>query len=71
MSKLYLEKPQSSQLVQGANTSLNPDLECCYYKDTGHLKERCIKLNHRLVQEQQMLDKNSSALNVHSTSLAN
>ena len=44
VSKPYLRKPRASQLAQGANGSLNPDLQCWYCEDTGHLKENCIKL---------------------------
>ena len=45
VSKPYLGKPRPSQLAPSANGSLNPELECQYCKDTGHLKDNCIKLN--------------------------
>ena len=51
ISKSYLGKPWPSQLAPGADGSLNPDLEYQYCKDTGHLKDNCIKLNHWLAQE--------------------
>ena len=50
--KPYLRKPRPSQLAPGADGSLNPDLECQYCKDTVHLNDKCIKLNHQLALEQ-------------------
>ena len=47
----YLGKPRPSKLALGINGSLNPELSCWYCKDTGHLKENCIKLNRRLALE--------------------
>lgn len=44
ISKPYLGKPCPSQLAPGVNSSLDPSLTCQYCKDTGHLKENCIKL---------------------------
>ena len=52
VSKPYLGKPRPSQLASSADGSLNPELDCHYCKDTGHLEEDCIKLNHWLVMEQ-------------------
>ena len=52
ISKPYLEKPRPSQLAPGTDGSLNPELECWYCKDTGHLKDNCIKLNCWLAYEQ-------------------
>ena len=52
VSKPYLGKPRPSQLAPGADGSLNLELECWYCKDTGHLKDNCIKLNHWLAMEQ-------------------
>ena len=43
-SKPYLGKPCPSQLAPGVDSSLDPTLTCRYCKDTGHLKENCIKL---------------------------
>ena len=37
VSKPYLGKPRPSQLAPSTDGSLNPELECCYCKDTGHL----------------------------------
>ena len=54
VSKPYLGKSRPSQLAPGADRSLNLELECQYCKDTGHLKENCIKLNHWLVMEQRL-----------------
>ena len=44
-SKPYLGKARPLQLAPGVDGSLNPELECQYCKDTGHLKDNCIKLN--------------------------
>ena len=52
ISRPYLGKPEPSQLIPGANGSINPDLDSWHCKDTGHLKENCIKLNCGLGQEQ-------------------
>ena len=52
MSKPYLGKPRLSQLAPGTDISLNLELEWRYCKDTGHLKENCIKLNHQLAMKQ-------------------
>ena len=43
ISKPYLGKPRPSQLAPSVDGSLNPELECQYCKDTGHLKDNCIK----------------------------
>ena len=43
-SKPYLGKPCPSQLAPSVDGSLDPALTCQYCKDTGHLKENCIKL---------------------------
>ena len=47
----YLGKPRPSKLALGIDGSLDPELSCQYCKDTGHLKENCIKLNRRLALE--------------------
>ena len=60
VSKLYIGKPRPSQLAPGARGSLNPDLECWYCKDTGHLKDNCIKLNCQLAMEQKKSDQNTA-----------
>ena len=52
VSKPYLGKLRPSQLALGTDGSLNPELECHYCKDTGHLKEKYIKLNCWLAMEQ-------------------
>ena len=44
ISKPYLGKPHPSQLAPGVDGSLDPSLTCWYCKDTGHLKENCVKL---------------------------
>ena len=46
--KPYLGKPRLSKLALGIDGSLDPELSCWYCKDTGHLKENCVKLNRRL-----------------------
>ena len=66
VSKQYLGKPIPSQVVPGADRSLNLDLECQYCKDTSHLKDNCIKLNHRLAMEQNKLGQNT-APNTHAS----
>ena len=43
-SKPYLGKPHPSQLTPGVDGSLDPALTCQCCKDTGHLKENCVKL---------------------------
>ena len=44
ISKPYLGRPHPSQLALGVDGSLDPSLSCWYCKDTGHLKENCVKL---------------------------
>ena len=44
VSKPYLGRPHPSQLAPGVDASLDPSLTCQYCKDTGHLKENCVKL---------------------------
>ena len=44
VSKPYLGRPHPSQLAPGVDSSLDPLLTCWYCKDTGHLKENCVKL---------------------------
>ena len=43
-SKPYLGKSHPSQLAPGLDGSLDAALTCQYCKDTGHLKENCVKL---------------------------
>ena len=52
----YLRKSRPSKLAPGINGSLNPELSCWYCKDTGHLKENCVKLNRRLALENKQPD---------------
>ena len=52
--------PCQPQLVPAADSSLNPELECQYCKDTSHLKKNCIKFNHRLALEQYEAAKKAS-----------
>ena len=49
--KPYLGRPRPWKLALGNDGSLNPELSCQYCKDTGHLKENCIKVNRRLALE--------------------
>ena len=49
--KPYLGKQRPSKLAPGIDGSLDPELSCRYCKDTGHLKENCVKLNRRLALE--------------------
>ena len=55
--KPYLGKPRPSKLAPGIDGSLDPELSCRYCKDTGHLKENCIKLNRRLAWENKQPDR--------------
>ena len=55
-SKPYLGKPRPSKLAPGIDGSLDPELSCWYCKDTGHLKENCMKLNRRLAFENKQPD---------------
>ena len=52
-SKPYLGRPRPSQLAPGVDGSLDPSLTCRYCKDTGHLKENCVKLARCLAWNQQ------------------
>ena len=54
--KPYLGKPRPSKLALGIDGSLDPELSCRYCKDTGHLKENCVKLNRRLALENRQPD---------------
>ena len=54
ISKPYLGKPRPSQLAPHMDGSLNPELECWYCKDTGHLKDNCIKHNCQLANNQKV-----------------
>ena len=58
--KPYLEKPRCPQLAPGNDGSLNPELSGQYHKDTGHVKEDCIKLNRRLAQENRQPEMSNS-----------
>ena len=53
ISKLYLGRPCPSQLALGVDGSLDPSLTCRYCKDTGHLKENCVKLTRCLAWDKQ------------------
>ena len=55
-SRPYLGKPRPSKLAPGIDGSLDPELSCQYCKDTGHLKENCVKLNRRLAFENKQPD---------------
>ena len=54
--KPYLGKPRPLKLALGIDRSLDPELSCWYCKDTGHLKENCVKLNRRLASENRQPD---------------
>ena len=58
--KPYPRKHRPPQLGLGTDGSLNPELSCQYCKDTGHLKENCIKLDRRLAQENRQPEKSNS-----------
>ena len=63
ISKPYLGKPRPSQLAPSADGSLNPELECQYCKDMGHLKDNCIELNHQLANDQKVAQNNNKMAN--------
>ena len=46
-------RPCPSQLALGVDSSLDPSLTCRYCKDTGHLKENCVKLTQCLAWDKQ------------------
>ena len=52
-SKPYLGRPHPSQLAPEVDGSLDTALTCQYCKDTGHLKENCIKLTRWLAWNNQ------------------
>ena len=51
-----LGKPRPSKLTFAIDGSLDPELYCWYCKDTGHLKENCVKLSRRLAFENKQPD---------------
>ena len=53
VSKPYLGRPCPSQLAPGVDGSLDPSLTCRYCKDTGHLKDNCVKLTRCLAWNKQ------------------
>ena len=53
VSKPYLGRPHLSQLAPGFDGSLDPSLTCRCCKDTGHLKENCVKLTKQLAWDKQ------------------
>ena len=54
--KPCLGKPRPPKLTLQIDGSLDPELSCPYCKDTGHLKENCVKLNRRLAWENRQPD---------------
>ena len=64
VSKPYLGRPRPSQLAPGVDGSLDPSLVCRYCKDTGHLKENCVKLTRRLAWSQQEAKPETTSKNV-------
>ena len=56
-------RPRTSQLAPGTDGSLNLELECWYCRDTGHLKDNCIKLNRQLANEQNFAASNNKTVN--------
>ena len=51
IGKLYFGKPCPPQLAPGVDVSLNTALTCQHCKDTGHIKDNCVKLNWQLALE--------------------
>ena len=52
--KPYHGKQRPPQLHPGADSTLNPDMTCFYYKDTGHRLDNCIQMNCKLGHKLQM-----------------
>ena len=70
--KPYLGKPRPSKLAPGINGSLDPELSCRYCKDTGHLKENCIKLDQskgEIVSGPHGYEENSLIVQLRNTSI--
>ena len=42
---------ENTKLSPRANGTLNPEVACQYYKDTGHMKDNCIRLNYKLTHK--------------------
>ena len=57
LANIIMGTTRPSQLAPGGYGSLNPELECQYYKDTGQLRDNCIKLNCWLAYEQKTTEK--------------
>ena len=53
ISKPYLGKLCPSQLTTHVDGSLDPSFTCQYCKDTGHLKENCVRLTQWLAWNNQ------------------
>ena len=53
ISKLYLGRPRTISIGPVVDGSLDPSLTCRYCKDTGHLKENCVKLTRCLAWNKQ------------------
>ena len=47
----YVGRLRQPQLACGANGTLQLDITCFYCKDTGHIKNNCVWLNNKIVQE--------------------
>ena len=47
----FIGRPRPPPLACGANGMLLPSMTCNYYKDTGHFKDNCVRLNNNIVRE--------------------
>ena len=63
-SKPYLGKPCPPPLAPGMDGSLDLELTCKYCKDTGHIKENCIKVNWLLALEKWETEKKVSSSSI-------
>ena len=52
----YIGREQQPQFACGANGMLQPGVTCFYCKDTGHIKNNCVQLNNKIMQELQALE---------------
>ena len=47
----FIGRPRPPQLAHGANGMLLPSVTCNYCKDTRHVKDNCVQLNNKIMQE--------------------
>ena len=47
----YIGREWQPQLACGARGTLQPSVTCFHCKDTGHIKNNCVWLNNKIMQE--------------------